>query len=242
DIVLAQNGAISQWGRSHDDGAFRFLLWLHDGLALKPTARHECRDHAHNERSQQDDDVASTHLPAFPASLAPPHFRGLNQLPPICRRVNVRRQLTLASAAPARIPALILSGRPGADALIHIKGGIRSSAEPRRAGRPESFASTGGVAHSNVEFERSAQSTLENFPVMDEDRMDERAQIPAEPRLLRGTKMNRLFFHFWSRRRLIRDTEGRVLNDLAAAHRHAMLLIHKAAVQLDGLDWHGWSV
>ena len=57
-----------------------------------------------------------------------------------------------------------------------------------------------------------------------------------------GLKMNRLFFHFWSRRRLIRDTEGRVLSDLAAAHRHAMLLIHKAAVQLDGLDWHGWSV
>jgi hypothetical protein len=54
--------------------------------------------------------------------------------------------------------------------------------------------------------------------------------------------MNRLFFHFWSRRRLIRDTEGRELSDLAAAHRHAMLLIHKAAVLLDGLDWHGWSV
>jgi hypothetical protein len=54
--------------------------------------------------------------------------------------------------------------------------------------------------------------------------------------------MNRLFFHFWSRRRLIRDTEGRELSDLAAAHRHAMLLIHKAAVLLDEADWRGWSV
>lgn len=54
--------------------------------------------------------------------------------------------------------------------------------------------------------------------------------------------MNRLFFHFWSKRRLIRDTEGRELSDLAAAHRHAMLLIHKAAMLLDGLDWRGWSV
>ena len=32
------------------------------------------------------------------------------------------------------------------------------------------------------------------------------------------------------------------MSDLAAAHRHAMLLIHKAAVLLDELDWHGWSV
>jgi hypothetical protein len=54
--------------------------------------------------------------------------------------------------------------------------------------------------------------------------------------------MNRLFFHFWSRRRLIRDTEGRQLSDLAAAHRHAMVLIHKSAVLLDGLDWRGWSI
>jgi hypothetical protein len=55
-------------------------------------------------------------------------------------------------------------------------------------------------------------------------------------------KMNRLFFHFWSRQRLIRDTEGRQVGDLAAAHRHAMLLIHKAAVLLDDADWRGWSV
>ena len=78
---------------------------------------------------------------------------------------------------------------------------------------------------------------------MDKDRLDERAQTPAESALATGgAKMNRLFFHFWSRRRLIRDTEGRELSDLAAAHRHAMLLIHKAAVLLDELDWHGWSV
>ena len=54
--------------------------------------------------------------------------------------------------------------------------------------------------------------------------------------------MNRFFFHFWSRRRLIRDTEGRELPDLAAAHRHAMLLIKKAAVLLDDLEWRGWSI
>ena len=34
--------------------------------------------------------------------------------------------------------------------------------------------------------------------------------------------MNRFFFHFWSRRRLIRDTEGRELPDLAAAHRRVV--------------------
>jgi hypothetical protein len=54
--------------------------------------------------------------------------------------------------------------------------------------------------------------------------------------------MNRFYFHFSGRRRLIRDTEGRELCDLAAAHRHAMLLIQKAAVLLGGLDWRGWSI
>ena len=54
--------------------------------------------------------------------------------------------------------------------------------------------------------------------------------------------MNRFFFHFSRRGKSIRDSEGREFGDLAAAHRHAMLLIYKAAVLLDDLDWRGWSI
>jgi hypothetical protein len=53
--------------------------------------------------------------------------------------------------------------------------------------------------------------------------------------------MDRYFFHFSSKDELISDTKGRELSDLASAHRHAMLLIHKM-ILLDDLDWRGWSV
>ena len=53
--------------------------------------------------------------------------------------------------------------------------------------------------------------------------------------------MNRFFFHFASKDDSIFDTKGREFSDLAAAHRHAMLLIHKM-VLLDDMDWRGWSI
>jgi hypothetical protein len=53
--------------------------------------------------------------------------------------------------------------------------------------------------------------------------------------------MNRFFFHLASKDDRIFDTKGRQFSDLAAAHRHAMLLIHKM-VLLDDMDWRGWSI
>ena len=53
--------------------------------------------------------------------------------------------------------------------------------------------------------------------------------------------MTRFFFHLSSKDRHIRDPNGRELNDLAAAHRHAMHLIHKM-VLLSNMDWQGWSI
>jgi hypothetical protein len=53
--------------------------------------------------------------------------------------------------------------------------------------------------------------------------------------------MKRFFFNLASRDRNIYDTKGREFNDLAAAHRHAMLLIHRMTL-LDHVDWRGWSV
>jgi Domain of unknown function (DUF6894) len=53
--------------------------------------------------------------------------------------------------------------------------------------------------------------------------------------------MDRFFFHISSMDELIPDANGREFGDLAAAHRHAMLLIHKM-VMLDDLDWRGWSI
>jgi ribosomal protein L13 len=53
--------------------------------------------------------------------------------------------------------------------------------------------------------------------------------------------MSRFFFHLASKDDRIVDTKGRELGDLAAAHRHAMLLIHKM-VLLDDVDWRGWSI
>jgi hypothetical protein len=53
--------------------------------------------------------------------------------------------------------------------------------------------------------------------------------------------MNRFFFSLASKEDTICDTKGREFTDLASAHRHAMLLIHKM-VMLDELDWRGWSI
>jgi hypothetical protein len=47
--------------------------------------------------------------------------------------------------------------------------------------------------------------------------------------------MNRFFFHLASKDNTIWDEKGRDFTDLAAAHRHAMLLIHKM-VSLDDVD------
>jgi hypothetical protein len=53
--------------------------------------------------------------------------------------------------------------------------------------------------------------------------------------------MTRYFFHFSFKDELIRDRKGRELSDLAAAHRHAMLLIQKT-VLLDDMDWRGCAI
>jgi hypothetical protein len=53
--------------------------------------------------------------------------------------------------------------------------------------------------------------------------------------------MNRFFFHIASKDDSIFDTKGHEFSDLAAVHRHAMLLIHKI-VLLDDMDWQGWSI
>ena len=51
----------------------------------------------------------------------------------------------------------------------------------------------------------------------------------------------RFFFNLASKDNTISDTRGREFLDLAAAHRHAMLLIQKM-IQLDDMDWRGWSI
>ena len=53
--------------------------------------------------------------------------------------------------------------------------------------------------------------------------------------------MNCFYFHLASRENTICDDKGRDFGDLAAAHRHAMLLIHKM-VALDDVDWRGWCI
>jgi hypothetical protein len=53
--------------------------------------------------------------------------------------------------------------------------------------------------------------------------------------------MSKFFFHVTSKADFVRDFKGRELTDLDAAHRHAMLLIHKM-VSLDDMDWRGWSI
>jgi len=53
--------------------------------------------------------------------------------------------------------------------------------------------------------------------------------------------MAHFFFNLSSKDRYIPDPKGRELGDVAAAHRHAMLLIHKM-VSLHDADWRGWSI
>jgi Domain of unknown function (DUF6894) len=53
--------------------------------------------------------------------------------------------------------------------------------------------------------------------------------------------MTRFFFHLAAKDKTICDTKGREFVDLAGAHRHAVLLIHKMTL-LDEVDWQGWSI
>jgi len=53
--------------------------------------------------------------------------------------------------------------------------------------------------------------------------------------------MTRFFFHLAAKDKTICDTKGREFVDLASAHRHAVLLIHKMTL-LDEVDWQGWSI
>jgi hypothetical protein len=53
--------------------------------------------------------------------------------------------------------------------------------------------------------------------------------------------MDRFFFHFSCKDRVVRDANGREFSDLATAHRHAMLLVQKA-VLVDDTDWRGWAI
>jgi hypothetical protein len=61
------------------------------------------------------------------------------------------------------------------------------------------------------------------------------------PSLRWESTMKRFFFNLASKDARISDTNGREFSDLAGAHRHAMLLIHKM-VLLDDMDWQGWSI
>ena len=54
--------------------------------------------------------------------------------------------------------------------------------------------------------------------------------------------MNRFFFNLVSKDNKVCDPNGKEFSDLAYAHRHAMLLIHKIAVLDDESDWRGWSI
>ena len=54
--------------------------------------------------------------------------------------------------------------------------------------------------------------------------------------------MDRFFFNLVGKETKICDPKGKEFSDLARAHRHAMLLIHKIAVLDDESDWQGWSI
>jgi hypothetical protein len=55
--------------------------------------------------------------------------------------------------------------------------------------------------------------------------------------------MARFFFHFSSKQNLVRDPNGRELEDVSAAYRHALLLMEKSIVLLSHeVDWRGWSI
>jgi len=57
----------------------------------------------------------------------------------------------------------------------------------------------------------------------------------------RASAMQHFFFHLSSKDTTIHDDKGRELNDLAAAHWHATMMIHKL-LTLDDTDWRGWSI
>ena len=53
--------------------------------------------------------------------------------------------------------------------------------------------------------------------------------------------MTRYFFNLATKGTTISDPKGREFADLAAAHLHAMHLVHKMGL-LDGMDWQGWYI
>ena len=69
------------------------------------------------------------------------------------------------------------------------------------------------------------------------------AEMSVSPVGTEVRAMTRFYFHWASRENTICDEKGRDFSDLAAAHRHAMLLIHKM-VALDDVDvdWRGWCI
>jgi hypothetical protein len=54
--------------------------------------------------------------------------------------------------------------------------------------------------------------------------------------------MTRYFFSLSTKGSTFADTKGREFPDLAAAHRHAMHLVHKMALLDTGTDWRGWYI
>ena len=55
--------------------------------------------------------------------------------------------------------------------------------------------------------------------------------------------MTRFFFHFVSKDKFIWDPNGRELEDVGAAHQHALFLIEKSVLLLSHeVDWKGWSI
>src|SRR5829696_1544288 len=77
--------------------------------------------------------------------------------------------------------------------------------------------------------------------------MDETRRVSPTPPALSGrgkreTAMPRYFFHFASHTEFIPDYDGVILDDLKAAHRHAMRLIWQTIPIMQGEDLRHWHV
>jgi hypothetical protein len=87
--------------------------------------------------------------------------------------------------------------------------------------------------YQKLQFDEPTQLTLREYRI-------DTSRRPAE---WECKTMARFFFHFSSKHKFVRDPKGRELNDIGAAHRHALLLINKAVLLLSHeLDWSGWSI
>src|SRR5262249_4050584 len=65
----------------------------------------------------------------------------------------------------------------------------------------------------------------------------------SSPELREHLIMARFFFHFVSKGKFIWDPNGRELENVGAAHQHALLLIEKSVLLLSHeVDWKGWSI